>query len=159
MTTQKMSICLWYNNEAEAAAKHYTSIFKNSEMGHVSRYGKEGFEFHGQPEGTAMTVSFRLNDMQFTGLNGGPQFKFTEAISVVVNCETQEEIDYYWEKLSEGGEEGPCGWLKDMFGVSWQIVPNALSKLLSSTEPGKAQRVTAAFLQMKKFDIQKLINA
>lgn len=155
---QEMTICLWFDNEAEEAVKFYTSIFKNSSIGHISRYGKEGFEFHGKPEGTALTVSFRLNDMSFNALNGGPQFKFNESISIVVNCETQEEIDHYWNNLtSDGGQESMCGWLKDKYGVSWQIVPSGLGKLMS--DPAKASRVTNAFLKMKKFDIATLANA
>jgi predicted 3-demethylubiquinone-9 3-methyltransferase (glyoxalase superfamily) len=159
MKTQQMSICLWYDGKAEEAVKLYTSIFENSEIGSISRYGKEGFEFHQQPEGTAMTVSFKLNDMSFMALNGGPQFKFNEAISVVVNCETQEEIDHYWSKLTEGGEEGPCGWLKDKFGLSWQIVPTVLATLLSDKNKAKSQAVMGAFMQMKKFEISKLMEA
>ena len=123
MKHQEMTICLWYDSEAEEAAKFYTSIFKDSEIGEISRFGKEGFEHHGKPEGTAMTVSFKLNKMNFIALNGGPMFKFNEAISVMIHCDTQDEIDHYWFSLTEGGEEGPCGWLKDKYGVSWQIVP------------------------------------
>ena len=159
MKTQQMSICLWFDGRAEEAVTFYTTIFKDAETGAINRYGKEGFEFHKQPEGTAMTVSFRLNDMKFIALNGGPQFKFNEAISVVVNCETQDEIDHYWSKLTEGGEEGPCGWLKDQFGVSWQIVPSILPTLLSDKNKAKSQAVAGAYLQMKKFDISKLIDA
>ncbi|MDQ2719662.1 MAG: VOC family protein [Bacteroidota bacterium] len=157
MTTQKMTLCLWFDNQAEEAAKFYTSIFKNSKIGSVSRYGKEGYEFHKKPEGTAMVVSFKLNDLDFMALNGGPQFKFTEAISIVVNCENQEEIDHYWNKLTEGGQEDNCGWLKDKYGVSWQIVPSILGKLMSN--PEKSGKVMQAFLKMKKFDIEKLQNA
>lgn len=156
---QPMSICLWFDNQAEEAANLYASIFKNSEIGLISRYGKAGFEFHGKPEGTAMTVNFTLNGMNFTALNGGPKFQFNEAISVVINCETQAEIDYYWTKLTEEGEEGPCGWLKDKFGVSWQIVPTILPIYLADKDTVKSQRVSNAFLQMKKFDIKKLTQA
>lgn len=154
-----MSICLWYDKEAEEAARFYCGIFQNSSLGQISRYGKEGKEFHKQEEGTAMTVSFRLNDMEFLALNGGPQFPFTEAISIVVQCDTQEEIDHYWENLTAGGSEGPCGWLKDKYGVSWQIVPTVLSKLLSDANKQKSQNVTKAFLQMKKFHIETLMQA
>lgn len=154
-----MTICLWYDDQAEQAAEFYASIFKDASIGKVTRYGKEGFEFHKKPEGAAMTVEFTLNGMNFLGLNGGPQFKFNEAISIMVHCETQQEIDYYWEKLTDGGEEGPCGWLKDKFGVSWQIVPSILAKYLSDKDPAKSQRVTAAFLQMKKFNIGELKKA
>jgi predicted 3-demethylubiquinone-9 3-methyltransferase (glyoxalase superfamily) len=156
LTTQQMAICLWYDHQAEEAARFYTSIFKNSQIGAISRYGKEGFEFHHKPAGTAMTVSFSLNGMSFTALNGGPEFKFSEAASVIVYCRTQEEIDHYWEKLTEGGKEGPCGWLKDKFGVSWQIVPAILPQLLTGKDSSKTQRVTNAYLHMKKFDIAAL---
>ena len=156
---QEMAICLWYDDEAESAAKFYLSIFKNSEMGFISRYGKEGFEFHKKPEGTVMFVTFRINGMNITGLNGGPQFSFNEASSIVVYCETQEEIDYYWAKLTEEGEEGPCGWLKDKFGVSWQIVPSTLPKMMADPDMAKSQRVANAYLQMKKYDIAKLEKA
>lgn len=159
MKADKMTICLWYDDKAEQAANHYTQIFKNSKIGRITRYGTEGFEIHKKPAGTAMTVEFTLNDMNFLALNGGPQFKFNEAVSIVVHCETQEEIDYYWEKLTVGGEEGPCGWLKDKFGVSWQIIPSVLPKYLSDPDSAKSQRVTAAYLQMKKFDIKALTKA
>ncbi|MCX6227485.1 MAG: VOC family protein [Bacteroidia bacterium] len=150
--------CLWFDDQAEEAALFYTSVFKNSKIGTVSRYGKEGFEIHGQKEGTAMTVAFQINGQSFTALNGGPIFKFNEAISLQVYCETQEEIDHYWSKLTmDGGEEGQCGWLKDKYGLSWQIVPSILSELMS--DPARAGRVTKAFLQMKKFDIEKLRQA
>ncbi len=149
--------CLWFDNQAEEAASFYTSIFKNSKIDSISRYGKEGFEIHGQKEGTAMTVGFQINGQSYTALNGGPIFKFNEAVSFQVFCDSQDEIDYYWYKLSEGGQESQCGWLKDKFGLSWQIIPSILPKLM--TDSTKAGRVTAAFLQMKKFDIQKLIDA
>jgi predicted 3-demethylubiquinone-9 3-methyltransferase (glyoxalase superfamily) len=148
---------LWFDNQAEAAAIFYTSVFKDSKIETISRYGKEGFEIHGMKEGTVMAVSFRINGQSFTAINGGPIFKFNEAISFQVFCETQEEIDYYWTKLSEGGEEVQCGWLKDRFGVSWQIIPDILTELMS--DPARAGRVTAAYLQMKKFDIEKLKQA
>ncbi len=158
MNSQKMTICLWFDTQAEDAANFYTTIFKNSSIGKISRYGKEGFEFHHKPEGTAMVVSFKLNDMTFMALNGGPEFKFNESISIVVNCETQEEIDHYWKKLtSEGGQEVQCGWLKDKYGVSWQIVPTILGQLMS--DPEKSQKVMHAFMQMKKIDIEALKNA
>jgi predicted 3-demethylubiquinone-9 3-methyltransferase (glyoxalase superfamily) len=149
--------CLWFDNQAEEAANFYTSIFRNSAITAVSRYGKEGFEFHKQPEGTAMTVVFQINGQPFTALNGGPIFKFTEAISFQVFCDTQEEIDHYWNNLTEGGAESQCGWLKDKYGVSWQIVPSILPSLM--TDPARAGRVTNAFMQMKKFDIAKLLEA
>ena len=149
--------CLWFDREAEQAAKFYTSIFKDSRIDHVSRFGKEGYEFHKKEPGTAMTVAFKINGQNYTALNGGPDFKFNESISFQVSCDTQEEIDNYWNKLSEGGEEQQCGWLKDKFGVSWQIIPSVLGQLMS--DPAKAGRVTNAFLQMKKFDIKRLMEA
>jgi predicted 3-demethylubiquinone-9 3-methyltransferase (glyoxalase superfamily) len=149
--------CLWFDNQAEDAANYYVSIFKNSGIDNINRYGKEGFEIHGQKEGTVLTVSFRINGQSFTALNGGPIFKFSEAVSFQVFCETQAEIDFYWSKLTEGGEEGQCGWLKDKFGVSWQVIPEILPKLLS--DPTRSERVTKALLQMKKFDIEKLRKA
>ena len=156
---QAMTICLWYNNEAEQAVNLYTGVFNDSSVGRISRYGKEGFEYHQKPEGTVMTIEFALNGMNFLALNGGPQFKFNEAASVVVQCETQEEIDYYWDKLSEGGEEGPCGWLKDRFGLSWQIVPEILNEYMTDNNSVRVAQVTEAYLQMKKFDIAKLKEA
>jgi predicted 3-demethylubiquinone-9 3-methyltransferase (glyoxalase superfamily) len=157
MTTQKMSICLWFDDQAENAAKFYTSIFKNSGIGSISRYGKEGFEIHGKPAGSVLTVQFKLGDMEFMALNGGPIFKFNESVSIVVTCDIQEEIDHYWNKLTASGQESQCGWLKDKYGLSWQIVPSILAKLMS--EPGRADRVMKALLAMKKFDIEKLKNA
>jgi predicted 3-demethylubiquinone-9 3-methyltransferase (glyoxalase superfamily) len=153
----KIGICLWFDSQAEEAARYYTSIFENSKIDSISYYGKEGFEIHGQKEGTVMTVGFQINGQSFTALNGGPLFKFNESISFQVYCDTQEEIDDYWSKLTEGGEEGQCGWLKDKFGISWQIIPSILSGLLS--DPAKSERVTKAFMQMKKFDIQRLLLA
>lgn len=153
----KIGLCLWFDSQAEEAARYYTSIFENSNINSISYYGKEGFEIHGQKEGTVLTVDFQINGQSFTALNGGPLFKFNESISFQVFCETQAEIDNYWSKLTEGGEEGQCGWLKDKFGISWQIIPSILSGLLS--DPAKSERVTKAFMQMKKFDIQKLLQA
>jgi predicted 3-demethylubiquinone-9 3-methyltransferase (glyoxalase superfamily) len=146
---------LWFDREGEEAAKLYTSVFPNSKITNVSRYGSDG----PRPEGTAMTVAFELEGQAFVALNGGPQFKFTEAVSFLVNCETQEQVDAYWSKLSEGGEEGPCGWLKDKFGLSWQIIPAALPRLLSDPDPEKAQRVMQAMLQMKKIEVDVLERA
>jgi predicted 3-demethylubiquinone-9 3-methyltransferase (glyoxalase superfamily) len=157
MNTRPLIPCLWFNDQAEEAVNFYTSIFKNSSIGKVSRYGKEGFEVHGKKEGTVMAISFHLNGQEFTALNGGPAFKFTEAISFQVMCDTQEEIDDYWSKLTAGGEEGPCGWLKDKYGLSWQVVPTILPKLMG--DPQKSGRVMKTFLQMKKLDIEKLVNA
>jgi predicted 3-demethylubiquinone-9 3-methyltransferase (glyoxalase superfamily) len=153
--SNQITPCLWFDNQAEEAALFYTSIFKNSSITSISRYGKEGFEYHGQPEGSAMTVVFQINGQTYTALNGGPIFKFNEAISFQVFCDSQDEIDYYWDKLTEGGEEIQCGWLKDKYGVSWQIVPSILASLMSN--PEKAGKVTNAFMQMKKFEIEKLL--
>jgi len=151
---QKISPFLWFNNQAEEAAKFYTSIFKNSKIKNVSHYG-EGAPL---PKGTVLVVNFELNAQDFMALNGGPQFKFTEAISFVVHCDNQEEIDYYWEKLSEGGSEVQCGWLKDKYGLSWQVVPTVLGKLMSG-DPAKANRVMQALMKMVKLDIKKLEEA
>jgi len=154
--TQRITPFLWFNNQAEEAAKFYTSIFKNSKIGAISRYpkGTPG------PAGTVMTVDFELDGQKFVALNGGPQFPFTEAVSFVVNCETQEELDYYWEKLSSaGGKEVQCGWLTDKFGVSWQIVPTILDELVTDKDPAKAERVMHALLKMVKLDINKLKEA
>jgi predicted 3-demethylubiquinone-9 3-methyltransferase (glyoxalase superfamily) len=148
------TICLWFDNQAEEAAYFYASVFKNSKIESISRYGKEGFEIHGQKEGTAMTVGFTINGQSFVALNGGPLFKFNEAVSLQVFCDSQEEIDYYWNRLTEGGEESQCGWLKDKYGLSWQVIPSILSELMS--DPARSGRVTEAFLKMKKFDIEKL---
>lgn len=154
-----MTICLWFDDQAEQAANYYCSIFKDSFIGRISRYGKEGYEYHKKPVGTVMSVEFTLNGMHFQGLNGGPQFVFNEATSIVVYCDTQDDIDYYWSKLTADGEEGPCGWLKDKFGVSWQIVPSILPEYLDDPDSTKSQRVAAAYLQMKKFDINTLRKA
>jgi predicted 3-demethylubiquinone-9 3-methyltransferase (glyoxalase superfamily) len=152
---QKITPFLWFDTQAEEAMNFYTAIFKNSKVGNVTRYGEAG----PGPEGSVMTASFELEGLQFTALNGGPEFKFNEAISFLVDCKSQKEVDELWEKLSEGGEEGPCGWLKDKYGVSWQIVPAILTELLNDPDPEKSQRVTEAMLQMKKIDIQTLQQA
>lgn len=149
---QTITTCLWFDTEAEEAANFYVSLFKNSQVRNVSRYGEAG----PRPAGMVMTVDFELDDQQFIALNGGPEFSFTEAVSLQVNCETQEEVDRYWSVLSEGGEEGPCGWLKDRYGLSWQIIPVALTELINDPDTAKAQRVMAAMLQMKKIDIAAL---
>ena len=159
MTKNRMTICLWYDDQAEQAANYYCSIFKDSSIGRISHYGKEGYEFHKKPVGTAMTVEFTLNDMNFQALNGGPQFVFNEATSILVYCDNQDEIDFYWSKLTMNGEEGPCGWLKDKFGVSWQIVPSILPEYMADKDNQKTQRVAAAYLKMKKFDIATLERA
>jgi predicted 3-demethylubiquinone-9 3-methyltransferase (glyoxalase superfamily) len=152
---QKITPFLWFNDQAEEAMNFYASIFKNSKVVSVNRYGDAG----PGPAGTVMTATFQLDGQEFMALNGGPEFKFTEAISFFVNCETQEEVDELWQKLSEGGEEGPCGWLKDKFGLSWQIVPKALGEMLSDPDPAKSQRVMQAMLQMKKIEIPLLEQA
>jgi predicted 3-demethylubiquinone-9 3-methyltransferase (glyoxalase superfamily) len=152
---QKIIPFLWFDDQAEEAMNFYTSIFNNSKIVGITRYGEEG----PGPKGTVMTVTFQLDGQEFMALNGGPQFKFTEAISFFVNCETQEEVDELWEKLSEGGEKGPCGWLKDKYGVSWQIVPTVLGEMLGDPDPEKSERVTKAMLQMKKIDIEGLKKA
>ena len=152
---QKITPCLWFDTEGEEAAKFYTSVFPNSRIVEVSRYGEAG----PRAEGTVMTVSFELDRQKFVALNGGPEFTFNEAISFQVSCETQEQVDHFWSKLSEGGEQGPCGWLKDKFGVSWQIVPTALPRLLGDPDREKSQRVMAAMLQMKKIEIGELERA
>jgi predicted 3-demethylubiquinone-9 3-methyltransferase (glyoxalase superfamily) len=158
---QKIIPCLWFDDKAEEAAKFYASIFKNSKIGDISRYGKEGYEFHGKEDGTVMTVDFEIEGQKYVALNGGPIFKFNEAISFQVHCETQKEVDYYWEKLSEGGDEKAqqCGWLKDKYGVSWQIVPVVLTKMLQDKDAKKSQRVMKALLQMRKLDIKTLTRA
>jgi predicted 3-demethylubiquinone-9 3-methyltransferase (glyoxalase superfamily) len=158
---QKITPFLWFDNQAEEAVNFYTAIFENSEIVNVTRYDEAGAAASGRPAGTAMIVAFVLAGQEFTALNGGPQFNFTEAISFVVNCELQTEIDYYWEKLSAGGDEKAqqCGWLKDKYGLSWQIVPTILDELLNGPDPAKSQRVMAAMLQMKKIDIEALRQA
>jgi predicted 3-demethylubiquinone-9 3-methyltransferase (glyoxalase superfamily) len=157
--TQKITPFLWFDNQAEEAAKFYTSVFKNSKIENVTRYDEEGSKVSGRPKGSLMTVPFQIEGQEFVALNGGPMFKFTEAISFIVNCETQKEVDYYWEKLSAGGEEVQCGWLKDRFGLSWQVVPTVLTEMLQDKDPQKAQRVMAAMLKMKKIEIADLKKA
>jgi predicted 3-demethylubiquinone-9 3-methyltransferase (glyoxalase superfamily) len=152
---QKITPFLWFDNQAEEAMNFYVSIFRNSQVISIRRYGEAG----PGSKGTVMTASFEIEGQEFMALNGGPQYKFTEAISFFVNCETQEEVDELWEKLSEGGEKGPCGWLKDKYGVSWQIVPTVLGEMLSDPDPEKSERVTKAMLQMKKIDIEGLKKA
>jgi predicted 3-demethylubiquinone-9 3-methyltransferase (glyoxalase superfamily) len=150
---------LWFDDQAEAAANFYTGIFRNSRIWKIARYGEAGREVHGKPPGSVLTVEFELDGQPFTALNGGPMFKFSEAISFQVDCKTQKEVDYFWEKLSEGGSTGQCGWLKDKFGVSWQIVPTVLADLLSDPDPAKASRAMEAMLQMTKLDIAALRKA
>jgi predicted 3-demethylubiquinone-9 3-methyltransferase (glyoxalase superfamily) len=156
---QKITPFLWFNNEAEEAANFYTSIFNNSKITTVTRYSDAASQAAGMPKGSVMTVAFQIEGENFTAINGGPVFKFTEAISFVINCETQKEIDYYWERLSEGGDPKAqqCGWLKDKYGLSWQIVPSQLGELMSDSS--KAGRVMSALLQMKKPDLRTLQEA
>ena len=158
---QKITPCLWFDTQAEEAAKLYTAIFRNSRMVNISHYGDAGYEVHGRPAGTVMTVVFELDGQTFTALNGGPLFTFNEAISFQVYCETQEEVDHYWEKLSEGGDEKAqqCGWLKDKYDVSWQIVPSILPEMINDSDSAKSQRVMQAMLQMKKINIAALKQA
>jgi len=163
---QKITPFLWFDNQAEEAAQFYVSVFstkggKNSKVMNVARYGEAGAKASGRPKGTAMTVVFQLDGQEFIALNGGPHFTFTEAISFVVNCKTQEEVDYYWETLSEGGDEKAqqCGWLKDKYGLSWQIVPSVLGEMLQDKDARKSERVMRALLQMKKIDIKGLQQA
>lgn len=162
---QKITPFLWFDNQAEEAAKFYVSVFsgkggKNSKLGNVERYDEAASKAAGRPKGSVMVAPFRLNGQEFLALNGGPIFKFTEAVSFVINCKTQDEVDYYWDKLTaDGGQESQCGWLKDKFGLSWQVVPTILNKLLQDKDPKKSGRAMQAMLQMKKIDIEKLKKA
>ena len=157
---KKVNAFLWFDSEAEGAAKFYVGIFKNSKIGKITRYPKEAAEKIGRPPGAVMTVEFTLDRVDFVALNGGPQFKFTEAISFNVNCETQDEIDYFWENLSAGGgSTGPCGWLKDKFGLSWQVSPVILGDMLANPDPARAERVMNAMMEMDKMDIGALEKA
>lgn len=161
ITRGKISPNLWFASNAEEAVKYYTSIFKNSAIGLISHYGKEGFDIHGMPEGTVLTIEFQLEGQHFVALNGGPMFQFNEAISLVVNCDTQEEIDYYWEKLTAGGDPKAqvCGWLKDKFGVSWQVAPNIVADIMAGKDQAKVDRAMAAIMKMKKLDIKTIMAA
>ena len=153
---------MWFDNQAEEAVKFYTSIFKNSKVGRVLRYGEEAAKISesGRPPGSVLTIEFEIEGQKFTALNGGPEFKFNESISFVVNCDTQTEVDYFWEKLSvDGGQESQCGWLRDKFGVSWQVVPTVLIEMLHDKDSEKTERVMKAMLQMQKLDIKKLNDA
>jgi predicted 3-demethylubiquinone-9 3-methyltransferase (glyoxalase superfamily) len=154
-TLTKITPCLWFDTKGEEAATFYTSIFNNSRIVHVTRFGSAG----PRPEGMVMTVTFELDGQEFVALNGGPEFTFDEAISFQVNCESQEEVDEFWAKLSEGGEEGPCGWLKDKFGVSWQIIPTLMDELIRDPDPARAQRAMKAMLGMKKIDSAEIQRA
>ena len=159
--TQKITPCLWFDTQAEEAAKFYIAVFDNSRIVNTTRYGKAGYEFHKRPPGSVMTVEFELGGQPFTALNGGPVFKFNEAVSLQIMCDTQKEVDYYWERLSQGGDKSAqqCGWLKDRFGLSWQVVRAVLPKMLADPDPEKSQRVMTAVLEMKKLDIDALKRA
>ena len=158
---QKISPCLWFDDNAEEAVQFYLSIFKNSKVGNVTHYGKEGFEIHKKKEGSVMTIDFEIEGQKFLALNGGPIFRFNEAISFQIYCETQDDVDYYWDKLTEGGDKNAqvCGWLKDKFGVSWQVVPNILVKMLQDKDSKKTENVMRVMLQMQKLDIKALTKA
>jgi predicted 3-demethylubiquinone-9 3-methyltransferase (glyoxalase superfamily) len=156
---QKITPCLWFDNQAEEAANFYVSIFNNSKIRNMTRYGEAGAEVSGRPKGSVMTVTFEIEGQEFVALNGGPHFTFSEAISLMVKCETQKEIDEMWEKLSQGGEEGPCGWLKDKYGLSWQIVSPEWNEMLRDKDVQKSERVMKAILQMTKPDIKTLKQA
>ena len=160
-TIQKITPHLWFDNQAEEAARFYVSVFKNARMGRISHYGREGFEIHQRPAGSVMVVEFWIENQLFLALNGGPHFKFNEAISFLVNCDSQEEIDHYWEKLTEGGDSKAqmCGWLKDKFGLSWQIVPSNMGEVMNDPDKQRADRVMKEVLQMKKLNIEKLEKA
>jgi predicted 3-demethylubiquinone-9 3-methyltransferase (glyoxalase superfamily) len=160
-TLQKITPCLWFDDRAEEAAEFYIGIFPNSKIVHISRYGEAGKEIHGKPAGSVLTVSFELEGQTFTTLNGGPNFKFNEAISFQVDCEDQAEVDYFWEKLSMGGDPAAqqCGWLKDKYGVSWQIVPRVMIEMLNDADAEKSQRAMTAMMKMKKLNIDELKRA
>ena len=158
-TTPKITPFLWFDSQAEEAANFYVSIFKQSRIGAITHYDDEGSKAAGRPKGSVMTVEFELDGQKFTALNGGPHFKFTEAISLVVNCDDQKEVDHFWGKLSAGGQEVQCGWLKDRFGLSWQVVPTVLLGMLQDKDPEKSKRTMAAMLKMKKLDVDALKRA
>jgi predicted 3-demethylubiquinone-9 3-methyltransferase (glyoxalase superfamily) len=155
MSTDSFTTCLWFDGQAEEAANYYTSIFENSKIGKIGRYSEAG----PGPAGSVLAVEFELNGQKFVGLNGGPQFKFNEAISFQIFCDGQEEIDYYWNTLTDGGEEGPCGWLKDRYGLSWQVIPKGLTEMLGDADPEKAKRTFEAMFAMKKLDVAALKDA
>ncbi len=156
---QKITPCLWFDDKAEEAMKFYVSIFKNSKTGRIAYYGEAGAKVSGRPKGSVMAATFEIEGQEFMALNGGPHFKLSEAVSFIVNCETQKEIDDFWEKLSDGGEKGVCGWLKDKYGLSWQIVPTVLGEMMQDKDSEKTNRVMQAILQMKKLDIKRLEQA
>ena len=157
----RLTPCLWFDSQAEEAARYYTGIFKNSKIGRIARYGEAGREVHGRPAGSVMTIEFELEGQPFTALNGGPVFSFNEAISFQIGCDTQEEVDYYWDRLTRGGDvkAQQCGWLKDKYGLSWQVVPNVLEKMMTDPDREKSGRAMEALLQMKKLDIEELERA
>lgn len=159
--TQKITPNLWFDTNAEQAVNFYVNVFKNSSIGHITRYGKEGYEIHKMPEGSILTIQFTIEGQNFLALNGGPVFKFNEAVSFIIYCDTQEEIDYYWDKLTPGGDPNAqqCGWLKDKFGLSWQVAPTVLDKMLTDSDREKTEWVMAAFMPMKKLDIKTLEKA
>lgn len=158
---QKITSNLWFNNQAEEAVQFYTTVFKNSKIVRTSRYGKEGFEYHHKPEGTVLTIEFQIEGQTFVALNGGPEFPFNEAISFIVYCDNQEELDYYWDKLSENGDPKAqmCGWLKDRYGVSWQVVPGVLPDMMTDPDMNKTDKVMKAIFTMKKLDLETLRRA
>jgi predicted 3-demethylubiquinone-9 3-methyltransferase (glyoxalase superfamily) len=157
---KQITPCLWYDDQAEQAAEFYCSVFQNSAITHISRYPEAGHDIHKKPPGSVMVVAFELDGQPFTALNGGPIFKFDEAVSFQIMCETQDEIDYYWSRLTGGGgQEGPCGWLKDQFGLSWQVVPSAIPKMMSDPDRAKSARVMNAFMKMKRLDLASLERA
>jgi predicted 3-demethylubiquinone-9 3-methyltransferase (glyoxalase superfamily) len=160
-TPQRITPCLWFDDQAEEAARYYCGIFKNSRIDQISRYSEVGKEIHGRPAGSVLTVAFELDGQSFTALNGGPIFKFNEAISLQINCDTQEEVDYYWDKLSAGGDPKAqqCGWLKDRYGLSWQVVPRELVKMINDPDKTRSSRAFAALLKMKKLDLAELKRA
>ncbi len=155
----KLMPCLWFDGNAEEAARFYTSVFPNSKITQITHYGPSAAKSSGPPEGSVMTVVFEIDGQRFMGLNGGPHFKFSPAISFMVNCNSQEEIDNYWKRLSDGGQEGQCGWLTDKFGLSWQIVPAATGELIDDSDPARSDRVLAALMQMNRIDLRTLQNA
>lgn len=155
----RISVNLWFDNQAEEAANFYTSIFKHSKIKDITHYGEAGSRVSGRPRGSVMTVSFEIDGQDFVALNGGPEFKFNEAVSLIVNCKSQEEVDEYWAKLSKGGQEVQCGWLKDRYGVSWQVVPTALPEMLADKDTARSERVMEAMLRMKKLDLPTLKDA
>ena len=159
MSATSITPCLWFDTEAEDAARHYVSIFNNSKIVNISHYGSEGKEIHGKDAGTVLAAEFEIEGARFVALNGGPQFKFDEAVSFQVHCETQDEVDYFWSRLCDGGSESHCGWLKDKFGLSWQVVPDALLAMLQDKDAAKSQRTMRAMLQMNKIDIAALKQA